>query len=133
MKPTLSLFVAWHCEQPSPRWGPIGRVDGLRVSATETRYRFCCTQGARLIEGFRPFDGMEDLELVYRSDALLPMLANRVLSESRPEYADFLRWHGFDPADPPEPLLLLQRSEGSSRPTRLRSFLVPSRTIRAAT
>ena len=125
MKPTLSLFVAWHSEQPSPRWGPIGRVDALRVSATETRYRFCYTQGARLIEGFRPFDGMEDLEVIYHSDKLLPMLANRVLSESRPEYADFLRWHGFDPADPPEPLLLLQRSEGIKKTDAIEVFPCP--------
>ena len=86
---------------------------------------FATPRGARLIEGFRPFDGMEDLEMVYRSDELLPLLANRVLSASRPEYADFLRWHGFDPADPPEPLLLLQRSEGIKKTDAIEVFPCP--------
>jgi len=120
-----SLFVAWHTEQPMPRWSPVGRVDALRQANGKRLYRFRYTQGARLTEGFRPFDGMLDLEASYHSEELFPMLANRLLPRSRPEYKAFLRWNGFDPADPPEPLVLLQRSEGIKKTDAIEVFPVP--------
>ncbi len=108
-----------------PHWGPVGRLDAFRERSGKTSYRFCYTQGAKSTEGFRPFDGMPDLEAVYHSAELFPMLVNRLLPKSRPEYADFLRWNGFDPADPPEPLLLLQRSEGIKKTDAIEVFPCP--------
>lgn len=125
MKPIQSIFVAWHTEQPSPRWGPVGRVDSIDAGSREPSYRFCYTNGAKTLEGFRPFDGMEDLDEVYHSDTLFPMLLNRLLPKSRPEYKDFLRWNDFDPSDPPEPLLLLQRSEGIKKTDSIEVFPCP--------
>jgi len=69
---------------------------------------------------------MEDLDSVYQSDTLFPMLLNRLLPKSRPEYNDFLRWNDFDPADPPEPLVLLQRSEGIKKTDAIEVFPCPS-------
>ena len=128
MKPTQSIFVAWHTELPRPRWGPVGRVDSIESIDAGSRglsYRFCYTNGAKTLEGFRPFDGMEDLDEVYHSESLFPMLVNRLLPKSRPEYKDFLRWNDFDPADPPEPLLLLQRSEGIKKTDSIEVFPCP--------
>ena len=125
MKPISSLFVAWHTELPSPRWGPVGRVDALPGTMSRKSYRFCYTNGAKMIEGFRPLDGMVDLDAVYYSDELFPMLVNRLLSKSRPEYGDFLRWNDFDPADPPAPLVLLQRSEGIKKTDSIEVFPCP--------
>ncbi len=125
MTPTQSIFVAWHTEQPSPRWGPVGRVDALEMGFGKSIYRFCYTLGARSFEGFHPFDGMEDLDAVYHSEELFPMLVNRLLPSSRPEYNDFLRWNNFDPADPPEPLVLLQRSEGIKKTDAIEVFPCP--------
>lgn len=125
MKPTQSLFVAWHSEQPNPRWGPVGRVDSIYTGLGDPSYRFCYTNGARTLDGFQAFDGMEDFDEVYHSDTLFPMLVNRLLPKSRPEYKDFLRWNDFDPADPPEPLLLLQRSEGIKKTDSIEVFPCP--------
>lgn len=126
MKPISSLFVAWHTETPSPRWGPVARVDAIAgLARSSVSYRFCYTQGARSLEGFQPFDGMTDLDAIYQSDALFPVLLNRLLPKSRPEYSDFLRWNDFNPADPPEPLVLLQRSEGIKKTDAIEVFPCP--------
>ena len=68
---------------------------------------------------------MTDLEAVYHSETLFPLLLNRLLPKSRPEYADFLRWNDFSPADPPEPLVLLQRSEGIKKTDAVEVFPCP--------
>ncbi len=52
-------------------------------------YRFWYTSGARK-PGFRPFAQMEQLDQVYESETLFPLFANRLLSESRPEYEAYL-------------------------------------------
>lgn len=75
-------------------------------------YRFCYTRGARMVGGFCPFPGMPDLEQVYESEELFPLFANRLLSRSRPEYESFLRWGGFDPNSPPDPIAILGITEG---------------------
>lgn len=86
-----SLFVAWRPATPQHAgWRPVGRLEhegGL--------YRFCYTRGARKA-GFRPFARMEQLDETYESEQLFPLFANRLLSESRPEYEAYLRWSGFD-------------------------------------
>ena len=57
---------------------------------------------------------------------LLPVLKNRLLSESRPEYRRFLEWSGFNPDDPPEPLLLLGVSEGIRKTNAITVFFKPA-------
>ena len=94
-------------DSDSSGWSPIGRLD-----FEQGVYRFVYTQGARTAKGFRPFSGMEDLTSVYESPELFPVFANRLLSKSRPEYDAFLRWSGFDPSNPPEPIAILGVTEG---------------------
>ena len=103
-----ALFVAYRGGAPQHGgWGPVGRLEhdgGL--------YRFCYTRGASTLPGFRPFSQMEDLSQVYESEELFPLFDNRLLSPSRPEYEAFLRWGGFDPNNPPDPIAILGVTEG---------------------
>jgi len=112
IKPDQTVFIAWHTEQPMTRWAAVARLDCIHWEFAKPLFRFAYTHGAKSIDGFVPFSGMENLEQVYESTSLFPVLKNRLLPESRPEYRRFLEWNGFNPDDPPEPLLLLARSEG---------------------
>jgi hypothetical protein len=115
-----SLFVAWRPSMPDlTGWRPVGRLehDG-------ELYRFWYTQGARK-PAFRPFSQMENLEQVYESDDLFPLFANRLLPKSRPEYEAYLRWSGFDIANPPEPILVLGVTEGIRQTDAVEVFPCP--------
>jgi hypothetical protein len=103
-----ALFVAWRNQSDLHQgWGPVGRLeheDGLN--------RFFYTQGARTLQGFKPFPEMPNLNEVYESAELFPLFKNRLLAEQRPEYENFLRWGGFSPQSPPDPILILGVTEG---------------------
>lgn len=114
-----ALFVAWRSGEEA-EWGPVGRLefDGKL-------YRFCYVRGARTLSGFRPFPGMDDLEQVYESEELFPLFANRLLSKARREYDDFLRWGGFDPNNPPDPIAILGVTEGIRQTDAIEVFPCP--------
>lgn len=115
-----ALFIAWRSGGPSAgRWAPVGRID------LGTGYRFVYTKGAAMLPDFQPFAGMPDLDAVYESSELFPLLANRVLARSRPEYEAFLTWGGFDPNDPPDPLALLGVTEGLRQTDSVEMFPCP--------
>ena len=114
-----ALFVAWRPSSPHEEWRPVGRLEhdgGL--------YRFVYTYGATK-PGFRPFAQMDQLDQVYESEELFPIFANRLLSESRPEYEDFLRWGGFDLANPPDPIVILGITEGLRQTDAVEVFPCP--------
>ncbi len=102
-----ALFVAWRSLDPSVGWGPVARLDH-----DGQVYRFVYTNGARTLPGFRPFPQLDQLDQVYESEELFPLFANRLFSRSRPEYAAYLSWGGFDPANPPDPIAILGVTEG---------------------
>jgi len=115
-----SLFVAWRPSEPEHAgWRPVGRLefDG-------NLYRFCYTRGARK-PGFRPFSQMNDRDRVYESEELFPLFANRLLSQSRPEYDHYLRWSGFDPSNPPDPIVVLGVTEGLRQTDAVEVFPCP--------
>jgi hypothetical protein len=101
-------------------WRPVGRLehDG-------DLYRFWYTAGARKT-GFRPFTQMEQLDQVYESEELFPLFANRLLSESRPEYEAYLRWSGFDIDNPPDPIVVLGVTEGIRETDAVEVFPCPA-------
>lgn len=114
-----SLFVAWRPPETHAGWRPIGRLDH-----EEGLYRFCYTHGAKR-DGFRGFRGMDQLGEVYESEELFPIFANRLLSKSRPEYESYLRWSGFDPASPPDPIVVLGVTEGLRQTDAIEVFPCP--------
>lgn len=76
------------------RWYPVGRLTFER-----DLYRFVYTKGAEKAEQtqrFIPFGRMQKLDIAYESDELFPLFANRLLSEKRPEYEDYIRWLKLD-------------------------------------
>ena len=100
-----TLFVAW--QDPGNRsWNPVGKLtfDG-------EMYEFSYTKGAERAERFIPFGRMTNLKAVYKSPALFPLFANRLMSESRPEYREFVDWLNLRNNEV-DPIALLGRSEG---------------------
>lgn len=121
MKSRALLVAARSGDGAQGGWSPIGRLQ--HVDGT---YRFVYTRGARTAQDFHPFPGMEDLEAVYESDDLFPVFANRLLPKSRPEYAAFLRWSGFDDtANPPDPIAILGVTEGIRQTDQIEVFPCP--------
>lgn len=72
-------------------WAPVARVD-----KTGEQYRLRYTKGAEQVEGFDGFVRMQDLQSEFISSELFPLLKNRVLPRSRPEFASYARWLGRD-------------------------------------
>jgi hypothetical protein len=51
-----------------------------------------------MADWFAPFIGFPRLEREHARDELFPLFENRLMNGSRPEYAEYLRRHGLDPA-----------------------------------
>lgn len=84
-----ALFLALQ-EQGTHRWSPVARV-----IKEQGRYRLSYTRGALDVDGFKGFGRMGELGREYVSDVLFPLLQNRVLPRSRPEYKYYLEWLGL--------------------------------------
>lgn len=97
-----TLFVA--LQQPdNGEWIPVAKLD-----RRDGVYRFSYTQGVTRAKDFQPFSGMRHLNVTYESPSLFPLFANRLISKSRPEFKDYLRWLGLsDTADDPMAILAL--------------------------
>ncbi len=116
-----ALYIAWRSgDAAHGAWGPVGRLEFERGI-----FRFCYTRGARRA-GFRAFPKMENLDQVYESTTLIPLFANRLLSQSRPEYEAYLRWGGFDPNNPPDPIAILSVTEGIRQTDEFEVFPCPN-------
>lgn len=84
-----TLFVAW--KQPDSReWIPVAKLE-----RRENRYFFSYTRGVYRAKSFQPFSRMDRLDAVYESSSIFPLFANRLISKSRPEFKDYLRWLGL--------------------------------------
>jgi hypothetical protein len=84
-----ALFLALQ-EKSTHRWSPVARVtkDGAL-------YKLAYTRGAMDVPDFKGFGRMNDLDKEYVSEQLFPLLQNRVLPRSRPEYGEYLEWLGL--------------------------------------
>jgi hypothetical protein len=123
-----TLFLAWQAARPvhkggltSRAWYPIGRLD---ASADQPYYRFSYTRGAdkaRDEAGFVPLNAFPDFSRVYEDDELFPLFQNRLPSEKRGDYRQFVESLALDPkhADPMEVLAL---SEGRRETDHLEVF-----------
>jgi hypothetical protein len=87
-----TLFVAW--QQPDSReWIPVAKLE-----RKNERYFFSYTRGVHRAKGFLAFNRMDRLDAVYESSSIFPLFANRLISKSRPEFHDYLRWLGLKSA-----------------------------------
>lgn len=100
-----TVFVAWQDPQ-TRRFVPVGRL-----TQENGVYKFAYTRGAEEAKNFTRFGAMQDLDVVYVSEKLFPLFANRLLPKSRPEYQQFLTWLGLDAKEQDE-LEMLARSGG---------------------
>jgi HIRAN domain len=118
-----ALFVAWRSgDNANGQWGPVGR---LERDSVRNVYRFCYTNGARSLVGFKPLTGMPDLTSIYESEKLFPVFANRLLVRSRTEYDAYLSWSGFDPLTQPDPIAILGVTGGRRDTDALEVFPCP--------
>lgn len=113
------LYLAWR--QPGYRWWPIGRL-----TRQGQQYEFVYTRGAVEAEaaGFRPLLAFPERNDVYRSEALFPVFANRVMSPSRPDFSNYLGWLAL-PSTERDPLVLLARSGGRRETDVFEVFAAP--------
>jgi len=115
------LYVLWQ-NPTSRRWQPVGQL-----SKPGADFEFRYTRGADRNAGFVPFGRMGELDEVYRSKVLFPLFANRILSESRPERAEFLEW--LDIAnEASEPIDILARTGGTRATDQLVLYPAPTPT-----
>lgn len=117
-----TLFVAW--QSPAERsWFTVGRL-----CSRDHRYRFEYTWGAidGQEAGFHPFSAFPDLQVSYESERLFPFFANRLLSRSRREFNDFVRWVSPHEIED-DPIALLARSGGQRMTDSLELFPEPEK------
>lgn len=98
-------------EAPEPPGYEFGYIEGVR----------------RALElGFQPFLAFPDLERRYSGTELFPFFRNRILSSSRPDYADYVEALGLSVQTATE-LELLGRSEGRRHTDRVETVLAGER------
>jgi hypothetical protein len=118
------LFVAWQ-DPETRRILPVARV----VIGPEMGYEFAYIEAVSEAEalGFLPLLSFPELQQVYRSRELWPLLHNRLLQSSRPDYADYLDQLGLA-ANSAEPFTVLGRSGGRRATDTLELFSPPTAT-----
>jgi hypothetical protein len=113
------LILAW--QNPHNRgWIPVGRLQ-----YKNNKYIFKYTIGAKRTKDFVPFARM-NLDNSYESEELFPIFQNRLLSKSRPEYNDYLKWLSWED-DNISPFDELARTGGIRATDSLQLFPVPKK------
>ena len=87
---TKTLFLAWQAKH-NLGWYPIGRLD---AALDGSEYRFRYVNGAVRAQeeaGFSSLMEFLDLDKDYKSEVLFPTFTNRVMSKSRPDFAEYMR------------------------------------------
>ncbi|MEX2300956.1 MAG: hypothetical protein WD733_08475 [Bryobacterales bacterium] len=119
-----TLFLAWQNSE-TRRWFPIGQ---LTCEPESRRFLFRYLRGVETAMqegGFEPLPSFRELDPVYESEELFPLFANRVLSQSRPDYKEFLSWMSLPSDQDIDPIELLARSGGQKVTDSLEVFAMP--------
>ncbi len=101
-----ALYIAWQ-DPETKLWHTVGEL-----RKQNQFYCFSYTKGALVSPRFTFLGRMRDLSQHYISDTLFPLFTNRVLSNSRPEYPNYIRWLALDRQTQPDAMQLLARSGG---------------------
>jgi hypothetical protein len=101
-------------------------VARLDFKADRGLYEFAYIRAAlkAVKEGFVPFLEFPDLNKVYYSDKPFPLIANRLMPNSRPEYAEFLASLGLSAES--DPMTILARSGGRRETDQIEFFPMPA-------
>ena len=102
------LYLAWQDTWDVRNWYPIGRLD-----ADASGYTFRYVEGAARAKretGFPLLLEFPDADREYRSPILFPTFRNRVMSEKRPDYRDYVNRLGL--SGTPNPMQILSVSGG---------------------
>jgi len=104
---TKTLFLAWQDKREKSRlWFPVGRLD---VDISRTLYAFGYTLGAMEAEresGFAPLYDFPSFDRRYTSGRLFPLFENRVMTNQREGFQDYLALLAIEEQDP-DPLEIL--------------------------
>jgi hypothetical protein len=117
------LFVTWQ-DAESRRIVPIGRLL-QRAKGYEFAYVNAVAEARKL--GFEPLLTFPDLNEVYESVDLPPILSNRLMPSGRPEFSAYLAELGLS-LEHAEPFSVLSRSGGRRATDRLEVFAPPDKT-----
>ena len=106
-----TLFLAWQDKSESKRrCYPVGRLD---TDTSKPLYRYRYTHGAlRALKevGFPLVPDFPELDGDYKSRALFPMFANRVIARGRPDRLTYLEH--LDLRESADPIEILAANEG---------------------
>jgi hypothetical protein len=104
-----ALFVNWQDEK-SRRIFPVARLVRLK-DGPGYEFAYIAAAGEAQRFGFSPFQAFPKLEEVYEAPELPAFFKNRLLQQGRPDYPQYLRELGLEPADA-TPVEILARSGG---------------------
>jgi hypothetical protein len=110
----------------SRAWFPVGRLDAEPKSLEKKafHYRFRYTRGALKAQedvGFEPLLAFPDFQRDYESDDLFPLFKNRVISEKRKDFEEYIHWLDLDRGNA-DPIEILSVSGGERTTDNLEVF-----------
>jgi len=120
-----ALFVAWQ-DPVTRRFYPVGRLAQIDGAGCEDGFEFVYIHAALEAEiaGFQPFLSFPDRHQVYRGKELFPMFDNRLVSQKRADFPDYINQLGLLPANA-TPISILSRSSGRRATDTLELFSLP--------
>lgn len=124
-----SVYLAWQAptdSQMSRAWFPVGRLDAepKQTEPGEFHYWFRYTHGAMAANqrvGFNPLLAFPDFRKVYESVELFPLFRNRVISEKRKDFEEYIQWLALDRGNA-DPVAILSISGGERTTDNLEVF-----------
>lgn len=116
-----TLYIAWQ-DSVTREWIPVAKLERFPKG-----YKLSYTAGARRAQGFNGLARMNDLSAQYESSSLFAAFENRIISKSRPEYPDYLRWTGLS-NQAVDPLQILGVTGGTRGTDSLELFPLPAAT-----
>ncbi len=118
-----ALFVAWQ-NPATRRFYPVGRLAQIEGADCQDCFEFVYIQGALQADGFIPFVSFPILYQVYRGRKLFPMFDNRLVSQKRDDFPEYITQLGLPPATI-SPISILSRSTGRRATDTLELFPLP--------
>ena len=92
-----TLFLAWQDTAATRAWFPIGRLD---ADVPQSRFRFGYTRGAKMAHdkaGLEPLDSFPHFHKLYEASELFPLFRNRIVSEERKDFKEYLKQLDLNP------------------------------------